>query len=159
MIAQTLHHAICETAVAALAEGRCTAADIALRVLDSYPELVEAESERLIKGRIREISKRVLRELSDEDEHQAVLPGFALPATIAVPREDGEFVYVRTDTATWVDLQAGVLTRNLNIKRAVEKRQAYLRILDRLKPWMAKSPDMTVQEAMHLEAERRRASA
>jgi len=151
MMARTLHEAISVTAATALAEGRCSANEIALRVESTFPELVDAQAERLVHSHIRHIAKRVLRDISDEDEEQDSLPGLSLPVAIAVPDDEGEILYVRTDQATWAELQAGIWMRDMNIKRAMARRKTYLAALKRLQPYMEHDPTCTVADALRLE--------
>lgn len=151
MIARSLHEAISRTATEVLSEGRCTVQEIALRVEHGYPSLVEAEAGRLVHQHIKHIARRVMRELTEEDDQDA-LPGLALPVVIAVPHEDGEIRYIRTDRATWGDLQAGMWLRDENIKRAVARRKSYLATMNRLRPHMEGDPKLTVADALRLEA-------
>jgi hypothetical protein len=143
-----------ECAHAELAEGRCTVDDVAARAERLHAELIEAESMELVRQRIKDIVKKLLRDLAeDEDSEQAqqALPGLKLPSAIAVRRTDDAIYYVRADMATWSELQAGLAEREQNIVRAVIRRDQFQETVDRLRPWMEHDPACTVAEALRRE--------
>lgn len=129
-----------------------TVDEVARCTLDRYPDAVDDERERLIFEAAQRHAKEALRRLSDEAESSASsqlrLPDLLLPASIAVLGDAGDYYYVRTDKATWVELQAGEAEREKNLARAQERLDEYRRALDRLRPFMQDDPTATVADAI-----------
>lgn len=152
MSTSNLREAIRHAAEEALKGGPQRIEDVVAIVEGSYPELIEAEAERLIHDRVKSLAKEELRWRSNEDSDQEALPGLRLPAAIPVEQENGDIYYVLTEQAVWSDLQAGIHLRVQNIVRAERRREAYLSAIDRLRPWMEKHPRCTVGKALQKEA-------
>jgi hypothetical protein len=154
MKAKTLDQAITECAHAELAEGRSTVDRVASRVEREYGDLIDVRSRELVRKQIKDVIKRLLRDLADDEgspEAQQALPGLKLPSAIAIRDKDGGIYYVRADQATWVELQSGLDEREQNIVRAVIKRDQYQEAVDRLRPWMEHDETCTVAEALRRE--------
>lgn len=153
-----LERLITEVVHRVLDEGRCTVDEVADQAIAQYGDLIDAEAKALVYKQIKSIVRRLLRDLSDnEDDPDAeqALPGLKLPTTIAVKRADGVYEYLRADQAVWEDLQAGLVEREQNIVRATIKRDQFRSEMDRLRPWMADDASCTVADALR----RERASA
>lgn len=151
---KNLNKLLIECAHAELAEGRCTVDDVAARAERLYGALIEAESKQLVRERIKDIVRKLLRDLADDDgseQSQQALPGLKLPSAIAVRGKDEDIYYVRADMATWDEILAGLAEREQNIVRAVAKRDQYLEAVDRLRPWMESDPACTVADALRRE--------
>lgn len=151
MVARSLHEAIVKTTTTALEEGRCRVDEIAVRVEQNFPELVDSEAERLVHNHIKHIAKRVLRDLAEQDQEGFDFPEIKLPVAIAVLDDQGEITYVHAAHATWSDLQAGIWFRVENIRRAVARKKLYDAAIKRLRPYMENNPLMTVSDALRLE--------
>lgn len=119
-----------------------------------HPDVFLAARENLVAIAARSAAKKVLRDLSDDEDDpaQAAFPGLELPSAIAVPADDGGFFYIRTDKATWVQLVAGRAVRETNVLRALAKLDTYDDSLDRLRPMMEHDPLMTVADAARVMA-------
>lgn len=109
-----------------------------------------AERDRLVWDAARRVCKDVLRALSEDDDAdgpQLQLPGLTLPSTIAVPTDSGDFVYVRSDKATWAQLLAGRMVRERHVQAATRKLDLYDEALAMLRPLMEGDETCTVREA------------
>jgi hypothetical protein len=146
-----------ETALAVLAEtGRCTVDDVAERAELDHGELIGHEARDLIHKQIKRIVKDILNSLADDEDEPADQPalyGLKLPSAIAIRRTDDSYYYVRTHNAVWPEIEAGLDEREDNIVRATVKRDLYVQGMDRLRPWMAGDPSVTVAEALRREAD------
>jgi hypothetical protein len=89
---------------------------------DAFNEAAEA----MILAAAKDIVRDVLRDLSEDEEapEQLSLDGMAFPSAIAVATPDGTY-YVRTDKATWPELEAGRSSREHNVAAALAKLDAY----------------------------------
>lgn len=119
-----------------------------------HPDAFLAARERLVAEAARRMAKKVLRDLSEDDEDpaQLTLPGLPLPSALAVPDKSGAFYYVRTDKATWAEVVAGREVRDANVQRAQAKLDNYDDALDALRPLMEHDPTMTVAQAARMMA-------
>lgn len=154
MKVNVLKRTISETAHRLLAEGRCTVEDVADDVMQEHHDAVQAEAQNLIYNQIKDVVKQLLRNLSEDEDDpdaQQALPGLKLPTVIAVKTRTGDYEYVRADQANWDDLISGLAEREQNIVRATIRRDQYRAELDRLRPWMASAPDLTVADALRME--------
>lgn len=107
----------------------------------------EAQAQ-MINQAAREIVANIMRDLTDDDEtEQLTLPGLGLPSAIAVQTPDGTY-YVRSDKATWPELQAGRKVRVANVERAAARLDDYDEALANLEPIMASDPTITVADAL-----------
>lgn len=144
-----------ETAHAVLAEtGRCTVDDVTQRAESDHGGDIELEARELVHKQIKRIVKDILNSLTndEDDQDQPVLSGLKLPSAIAVRRtEDDSYYYVRTESAVWAEIEAGLDEREQNIVRATVKRDQYETEMDRLRPWMADDPSVTVADALRRE--------
>lgn len=133
--------------------------DVIDRAYADYPGAFAEESERLIWQAARRITKDVLAGMFDDDEHDAQqpIPGLGLPSVIAVRDDGGEVTYVSTPHATYADLEAGLRERELNVTRAMAKRDRYRLAMKRLRPHMD-ADEVTVAEALAKERARKAAS-
>jgi len=130
-----------------VSQGRLLTEDVSQYALTHYGDDLAEESDRLVRQALRNLIKKALAESNDEDTFQLSLPGLRLPASIAVPSGEG-FYYVRTDLATWEELEAGYSVRVANVAAADEKRRQYLEAKDYLRPLMEGWPARTVREAL-----------
>lgn len=128
-------------------------------VMAGNPDLIRAESERLIVDSIRKRVRRALKDMSeDDDSGQLSFPGLSLPAVITIPAENASgFVCLRTDKATFAEIEAGELVRSRpppssstprNVDRARRRLRTYRAAVKVLRPIMENDPTMTVAEAV-----------
>jgi len=112
-------------------------------VMDTYPDLVAQESERLICQALR----RELNELArKETEDGCQLELFGFPSVIAVPQEGDGYHYMQTTKARWEELLSGKQVREDNVRRALLKLDTYRNALDHVRPVM-ESTQLTFAEA------------
>lgn len=103
---------------------------------------------QMINQAAREIVANLLRDLTeDEEQDQLTLPGLGLPSAIAVQTPDGTY-YVRSDKATWPELQAGRKVRVENVARAAARLDDYDEALANLAPIMEADHAITVADAL-----------
>jgi hypothetical protein len=114
-----------------------------------HPDAFLAARDKLVAEAARRKAKRVLRDLSEDDDDpaQLAIPGLPLPSAIAVPDKTGAYYYVRTDKATWGEVVAGRDVRDRNLQRAQAKLDNYDDALDALRPLMESDPLITVAAA------------
>jgi hypothetical protein len=139
--------AIRRTAVELSAGARVTLDEIATAAAAQHPDLIDAESERLVRNAVRREVKDVLRSMTEDDHAQASLPGLELPSRLAVRDERGDVVYVDTHVATLADLDAAEAERARNIAAAQRKLDTFQRSAARLRPYLT-SPTTTIAEAV-----------
>lgn len=151
MSATTVKGAVCEAVHDTLGKGRFTVEEIAETVIADNPDLIRAETDRLITVRLREIIKCVLREVMEEEMDQDTLPGLRLPVAIMVRRFDGELYYVSSMAARWEELESGYRERIQNKARVDAKVKKYKDTMDRLEPIMKRHPELTVADALRIE--------
>lgn len=110
---------------------------------DSFTEATQ----QMVLQAARDITAKLMRDLTDDDE-QLALPGVAgLPSAIAVQTENGTY-YVRADKANWSELQAGRRVRSDNVAAAQAKLDVYDETLDLLRPFMENDETVTVADAL-----------
>lgn len=115
-----------------------------------YPDAFVDETARLVRNAARNTAKKLLRDLAEDDDgDQLRLPGLILPTALAVPAENGDgYYYVRTDKATWPQVEAGRHIREVNVERAQAKLDAYDDSMGKLSPLMAHDWSLTVGDAL-----------
>lgn len=113
-----------------------------------HADVFAEATEQMIHQAAREIVAKLMRDLAEDDpEAQQTLPGLGLPSAIAVQTPDGTY-YVRSDKATWPELQAGRRLRVENVDRAMSKLNDYDEALADLEPIMAEDHSLTVADAL-----------
>jgi hypothetical protein len=116
-----------------------------------HGDVFAAEADRMVLQSARTLVAQMMRELVEDDDDQLSLAGIGLPSAICVQSPDGTY-YVRSDKATWPELQAGRFTRVSNIHSAQRKLDMYDSRLDQLAPLMEHDPTLTVADAVRLMA-------
>lgn len=139
--------AIRSTAVELSTGQRVTVDEIAAAAEATHPDLISAESERLVHSAVRREVKDVLRSMSEDDDAQLALPGLDFPSRLAVRDAAGAVVYVDTHVATWADLEAAEAERARHVAAASAKLDSFRRGKSRLRPYMGE-PTVTVAEAV-----------
>lgn len=149
-MASELREAIRETWDRALDDGRVVAiGTVADEVIESNPELVEAEAKALIRRSIVRWIKDLAR---SEAEATGSLTLFGFPRVIAVPAngyasEDDDYVYMRSLKATWPDIEAGEQLRIDNVRRAQARLDQYRGAKEEVRPLM-EGTDRTLADAL-----------
>lgn len=108
---------------------------------------VEAQ-QALVRQAATTIVRNLMRDLTSDDESpQLSLPGLDLPSAIAVQTDTGTY-YVRSDKATWSELEAGEDVRAGNVAAAQSKLDTYRESMELLRPFMEGNPSVTVADAV-----------
>lgn len=139
--------AIRQTAVELSTGRRVTIDEIATAAEAAHPDLIDAESDRLVRNAVRREIKDVLRSMAEDDHEQVALPGMDFPSRLAVRDASGAAVYVDTHIATLADLEAAEAERARNVSAAQAKLDTFTLGVRRLRPYLT-SPGTTVAEAV-----------
>lgn len=108
------------------------------RLRQDFPELVEAESERLLDKALHERFRNALNKTAGA-AGQMVLPGLgAIDRTITIPDGEGDFAFKRIEKATADDLiaDASILRENANsatraAARAEQRNEVLLPLMEK----------------------------
>lgn len=91
-----------------------------------------------------------LRSFSDDDGgEQLTIPGLGFPTAIGVVTPDGNY-WVRTDKATWPEIEAGERQRMANVDAAVAKLDSYREGKELVRPYMEHDHSVDVAAAIRM---------
>ena len=132
--------------------GRVIARDVLHLLKTNFADAWDAQAPKLADDGALKIIKHFMRAEFVEtemkgDSGQSLLPGFPPPRAVAV-RKDSDVEYVEFFACQWPDLEAGFEERELNIDRAIAKRDDWLRKMDKLRPEMEPDHSGCVGEAL-----------
>jgi hypothetical protein len=108
--------------------------ELADHIIKANRTAVELEYPRLALSAVLKLVRDVARSTTDESGQ---LELFGFPSVIAVPKNDGDFVYIKSTNATFEKLEAGRLIRVLNVDRAQTQLDQYTDALEKVRPLMA----------------------
>lgn len=106
---------------------------VANRFITTNAGLVEREQSRSFYAMVLRDLKELARA---ETENASQLTLFGFPSVIAVPVPDDGYHYMQATKATFNELLAGGEVRDVNVRRAQEKRDAYYGAVERVRPIM-----------------------
>lgn len=129
-------------------DGHLMVSVIVEQFMTSYPELIEEAKENLMLRQLTNEVRSILSAGAYTPTTQLFFEGMDLPAYIAVRHRDSETTYIRTNSATLADLEAGEVERRENVAHAQVALNTYRLSVDRVRPIMIGNPSMTVDEAL-----------
>lgn len=108
---------------------------------------VEAQ-QKMVLDHARRLAADMMRAMTeDEGGEQLTIPGLGFPTLINVVTPDGGY-FIRTDKATWPEIEAGERQRERNVDNAVAKLDAYREGKETVRPYMEHDHAVTVLEAI-----------
>jgi hypothetical protein len=85
-----------------------------------------------------------------ETEEQLLLPGYKPPTTLPIPQADGDFLYVRWDLMTELELKEAIALRKQSILRDQDRLEDLEQKWELLRPYFRRHKGITVGAATQL---------
>jgi hypothetical protein len=115
-----------------------------------HGEMFAEETEKMVLDHARKVAADIMRSFSDDDGgEQLTIPGLGFPTAIGVVTPDGNY-WVRTDKATWPEIEAGERQRMANVDAAVAKLDSYREGKELVRPYMEHDHSVDVAAAIRM---------
>ena len=130
------------------AETKVSAEHVVRCAYRRHGDLFAEATERMVLEHARRIAADIMRSFSEDDGgDQLTIPGLGLPTAICVASPDGTY-FVRTDKATWPEIEAGERQREQNVEAAQAKLDAYREGKETVRPYMEHDHCVSVADAI-----------
>jgi hypothetical protein len=126
--------------------------------MSRHGDVLDAAKNDVFMAALRKSCKSIMDSMSS-GEKQFEIEGISLPSAIAIKKRDGSYYYVLSDLATWPEVVAGRKVREEHVHAASASLESYIETMERLRPIMGNSMDMTVSEALQVIASSERVAS